>query len=86
MLNKRVRYLPFYFRKVGVFVNRKNFLIIVGILLLTVLHAMFYKNNDDKFRVANAPVLSSGMVPVIYDGNNWIKVDSKNTDYKWYNY
>ena len=66
--------------------NKKNFLIIVGILLLAILYALFYKNNNDKIMVANAPVLSSGMIPVIYDGNNWIKVDSRNIDNNWYNY
>ena len=66
--------------------NKKNFLIIVGILLLAILYALFYKNNNDKIMVANAPVLSSGMIPVIYDENNWIKADSRNIDNNWYNY
>ncbi len=31
---------------------------------------------------ANAPVLAEGMIPITYNGNNWVKADPK----KWYSY
>ena len=68
------------------FVNRKDYLVIGCLLFTIILYFVFYKADDDKFMVANAPVLSSGMIPVIYDENNWIKVDSRNIDNNWYNY
>lgn len=33
-----------------------------------------------------APVLPSNMIPVTYDGSNWVKTDANNTDNEWYNY
>ena len=36
--------------------------------------------------VPNAPELDEGMIPVSYDGSNWIKAESNNTDNSWYNY
>ena len=37
---------------------------------------------------ANAPVLTNGMIPVMYDGANWVKVNSLNNDLQnlWYDY
>lgn len=45
-----------------------------------------YENADSSG--ANPPMLSSNMVPVKYDGSNWIKADVKNEDgmYQWYDY
>ena len=34
----------------------------------------------------NAPVLAEGMIPIAYDGTNWVKADTNNTDNNWYNY
>ena len=34
----------------------------------------------------NAPVLASGMIPIKYDGTNWVKADTSNTNNSWYNY
>ena len=34
----------------------------------------------------NAPVLAEGMIPITYDGTNWVKADTNNTDNNWYNY
>ncbi len=37
---------------------------------------------------ANAPKLVDNMIPVMYNGSNWVKADSTNTNatYKWYDY
>ena len=37
---------------------------------------------------ANAPKLVDNMIPVMYNGSNWVKADSENSDedYKWYDY
>ena len=32
------------------------------------------------------PVLGDNMIPVRYDGSDWVKVDSNNIDNSWYNY
>ena len=34
----------------------------------------------------NAPVLAEGMIPIKYDGTNWVKAESTNTNDDWYNY
>ena len=34
----------------------------------------------------NAPVLAEGMIPITYDGTNWVKADTNNTNNNWYNY
>ena len=34
----------------------------------------------------NNPILTNGMIPVIYNGRNWIKADSDNSNNSWYNY
>ena len=34
----------------------------------------------------NAPVLAEGMIPITYDGSNWVKADINNTDNNWYDY
>ena len=34
----------------------------------------------------NTPDLVQGLIPVKYDGNNWVKADSTNTNNSWYNY
>ena len=39
-----------------------------------------------KDTIPNAPVLAEGMIPIAYDGTNWVKADSNNTDNNWYNY
>lgn len=66
--------------------NKKNIWIIISILILGILYVLLYKNVDDEIKIANTPVLSEGMVPITYDGNNWIKADSRNIDNNWYNY
>ncbi len=47
-------------------------------------------NNGHIFKeyenVPNAPELDEGMIPVSYDGSNWVKAESNNTDNSWYNY
>ena len=35
---------------------------------------------------ANRPVLAEGMIPITYDGTNWIKVDKYGTYNNWYDY
>ena len=35
---------------------------------------------------ANRPVLAEGMIPITYDGSNWIKVDKYGTYNNWYDY
>ena len=37
---------------------------------------------------ANKPVLADGMIPVKWDGTDWVKADVKNSNenYRWYNY
>ena len=39
-----------------------------------------------KDTIPNAPVLADGMIPIAYDGTNWVKADTNNTDNNWYNY
>ena len=39
-----------------------------------------------KDTIPNAPVLAEGMIPITYDGTNWVKADTNNTDNNWYNY
>ena len=34
----------------------------------------------------NAPMLDEGMIPVTYDGSNWVKADRTNINNSWYNY
>ena len=34
----------------------------------------------------NAPVLADGMIPIKYDGTNWVKADTTNQNNTWYNY
>ena len=35
---------------------------------------------------ANTPVLADGMIPIKYDGTDWVKADSTNTNNNWYDY
>ena len=35
---------------------------------------------------ANRPVLAEGMIPITYDGNNWIKADEYGAYNNWYDY
>ena len=36
---------------------------------------------------ANAPVLAEGMIPVMWNGSNWVKADTANSsEYAWYSY
>ena len=37
---------------------------------------------------ANAPSLADGMIPIMWNGTNWVKADVTNQDenYRWYNY
>ena len=35
---------------------------------------------------ANRPVLADGMIPITYDGNNWVKADEYGTYNEWYDY
>ena len=39
-----------------------------------------------KDTIPNAPVLAEGMIPIAYDGTNWVKADTNNIDNNWYNY
>ena len=41
---------------------------------------------DRESNSPNAPVLDNGMIPVTYNGTNWIKADVTNTNNDWYNY
>ena len=36
--------------------------------------------------IPNEPELSSGMIAVTYDGSNWVKADTTNSNNSWYNY
>ena len=40
----------------------------------------------EKVIVPNAPMLDEGMIPVKYDGSNWVKADRSNSNNDWYNY
>ena len=35
---------------------------------------------------ANRPVLAEGMIPITYDGNNWVKADKYGAYNEWYDY
>ena len=39
-----------------------------------------------KDTIPNAPVLAEGMIPIAYDGTNWVKANTKNTNFNWYDY
>ena len=39
-----------------------------------------------KDTIPNAPVLAEGMIPITYDGTNWVKANTKNTNFNWYDY
>ena len=41
---------------------------------------------DRESNSPNAPMLDDGMIPVTYDGTNWVKADRSNIDNSWYNY
>lgn len=45
-----------------------------------------YVADDTEEQLVNAPELADGMVPVKWDGTNWIKVSSSNTSKEWYDY
>ena len=32
------------------------------------------------------PRVGSGMIPIVYDGTNWVKADSSNKNFAWFNY
>ena len=32
------------------------------------------------------PRVGSGMIPIVYDGTNWVKANSSNKDFAWFNY
>ena len=63
-------------------------IIIIGILsmflLFNVKSNTYNVSKNNSF--ANKPSLIDGMIPVIYDGNNWVVADNNNIDYNWYNY
>ena len=42
--------------------------------------------NPSTVEELNAPVLAEGMIPITYDGTNWVKADTNNTNNNWYNY
>ena len=48
----------------------------------------YFTNINDKIPDSspNAPDLVQGLIPVKYDGNNWVKADSTNTNNSWYDY
>ena len=37
-------------------------------------------------QVNSSPRLSSNMIPIVYNGTNWVKADYTNKDNNWYNY
>ena len=41
---------------------------------------------DRESNSPNAPMLDDGMIPVKYDGSNWVKADRTNINNDWYNY
>ena len=41
---------------------------------------------DRESNSPNAPMLDEGMIPVKYDGSNWVKADRTNANNDWYNY
>ena len=41
---------------------------------------------DRESNSPNSPMLDDGMIPVTYDGSNWVKADRTNLDNSWYNY
>ena len=41
---------------------------------------------DRESNSPNAPMLDDGMIPVKYDGSNWVKADRTNANNDWYNY
>ena len=43
-------------------------------------------SDEEEPNIPNAPELATNMIPVIYDGENWIKADSTNSNNSWYNY
>jgi type IV pilus assembly protein PilA len=43
-------------------------------------------NNTITYGVSEGPELVTGMIPVTYDGTNWVKADITNTDNSWYDY
>ena len=50
-------------------------------------HGKLTTNGNAIYTVGpNAPVLAEGMIPITYDGTNWVKADTNNTDNNWYNY
>ena len=36
--------------------------------------------------IPNAPILDDNMIAISYDGTNWVKANSDNSDNNWYNY
>ncbi|MGN1324068.1 MAG: hypothetical protein ACI4VR_02560 [Bacilli bacterium] len=42
--------------------------------------------NPSTVEELNAPELVSGMIPIKYDGTNWVKAESTNASYDWYDY
>jgi len=44
------------------------------------------QNEEEDANIPNAPELATNMIPVTYDGENWIKADSTNSNNSWYNY
>ena len=42
--------------------------------------------NPSAVEELNAPELVSGMIPIKYDGTKWVKVESTNASYDWYDY
>ncbi|MGM9848389.1 MAG: hypothetical protein ACI312_01385 [Bacilli bacterium] len=50
-------------------------------------HGKLTTNGNAIYTVGpNAPVLAEGMIPITYDGTNWVKADTNNTNNNWYNY
>ena len=43
-------------------------------------------SKDEYISSPNAPELAKNMIPVTYDGENWVKADSTNANNSWYNY
>ena len=71
------------------FINNSNSDIIVKVGFTTdsiVSPRKELKNEVILVTAANAPLLAEGMIPIKWDGSNWVKADSTNSNNDWYDY
>lgn len=68
--------------------EKRKKLIILIIIFMGLIYATFKEIKTNKINQPNAPELISGMVPVTYQKDNWVKADqtNENKKYQWYNY